>query len=262
MIQMKKRINSSIQSLLVLMFLLTYIPPVFSIEKKSFSIGWDPWMPYQHIDKNNRLTGLDIELIQSIFSDMGCTLEYKQVPWKQLLPAVKRGQISLAAGASKSLERMAYAYFSNAYRIEAVVLFVRKGETKAIKHISDIIGSDLKIGILKGNYYGQTFEKLMKNKNFKEHIQLVSADQINITKTLNKRIDGFLCDKYAGISEINRIGAFNRFDIHPNPISSSDIHLMFSKKTCKPIDVNRFNDSLKKLKKNGTLNQIIHKYFQ
>jgi polar amino acid transport system substrate-binding protein len=259
---MNKKLKIIIQVWTILAFLLLSVIHALSKEKKIFSIGWDPWMPYQHINENGRLVGLDVEMLQTIFSEMGCKLEYKEVPWKQLLPAVKRGQIALAAGASKSADRMKYAYFSNPYRTESVVLFVRKGEQKAIKHLSDIIGTNLKIGILKGNYYGQNFELLMKNKNFKAHIQTVTQDVINIKKTLNKRIDGFLSDQFAGISAINKEGAFNRFDIHPVPITSSDIHVMFSKKNCLPYDVKHFNDVLKKLKKNGHLKQIIHRYFQ
>ena len=236
--------------------------PAFSNEKKIFSIGWDPWVPYQHIDENGRLVGLDIELIQTIFSEMRCNLEYKKVPWKRLLPAIKRGIISLAAGASKSEDRMAYAYFSNAYRTESVVLFIRKGERFAIKDLSDIIAKNLTIGIIAGVYYGQNFEKLMGNETFRNHVQTTSGDAINISKTLNKRIYGFLCDKYAGISCINKAGHYNRFEIHPVTINSSDIHLMFSKKTCQPNDVKRFNETLNKLKKSGTINQIVHKYFQ
>jgi len=246
----------------IFILLFVTLTSVSASENKIFLIGWDPWMPYQHLDQNGRLAGLDVELIQAIFRQMGCTLEYREVPWKQLLPAIKRGQISLAAGASKSTDRMAYAYFSHPYRTESVVLFIRKGEKYAIKNIADIMDTDLSIGILKGNYYGQTFEKLMKNKRFKGHVQSVNNDAINIKKTLSKRIDGFLCDKFAGISAINKNGAYNLFEIHPIPISSSDIHVMFSKKACHPNEVKRFNDALHKLKKNGTLNNIIHKYFQ
>ena len=260
---MNKSFELSIQTCVVIISLILFLTrPALSIEKKNFSIGWDPWIPYQHIDENGRLTGLDVELVQAIFREMKCKLEYKEVPWKQLLPAVKRGQISLAAGASKSAERKSYAYFSDPYRLESVVLFIRKGELKAIKHISDIIGKDIMIGILKVNYYGKTFENLMGSKDFREQIQSVTTDDMNIKKTLNKRIDGFLCDKYAGISAINKAGAFSRFEIHPNTISSSDIHVMFSKKVCLPIDVTRFNEALHKLKKSGALKQIIHKYFQ
>jgi polar amino acid transport system substrate-binding protein len=258
----KKLKNSMKAWRLILIILFTVTTSASGNENKTFSIGWDPWMPYQHIDQNGRLTGLDVELIQAIFRKMGCQLEYREVPWKQLLPAVRRGQISLAAGASKSADRMTYAYFSNAYRTEAVVLFIRKGEKYSITKISDIIHTDLTIGIIKGNYYGQIFEKLMDNKTFKEHVQSVNNDTINIKKTLSKRIDGFLCDKFAGISAINQYGAYNLLEIHPVPINSSDIHLMFSKKTCLFIDVQRFNEALRKLKKNGTLNNIIHKYFQ
>jgi len=257
---MNNKFNLTICIILFLFSLGTY--PALSKEKKVFTIGWDPWMPYQHIDKHGRLAGLDVELLQAIFREMGCKLHYKEVPWKQLLPAVKRGKISLAAGASKAVERMEYAYFSDAYRAESVVLFVRKGETHKINQLSDIINNNMKIGIIKGYYYGKKFETLISRKEFRDHVQIVSGDGINIKKTLNKRIYGFLCDKYAGISAINKAGRYNQFEIHPNPINVSDIHVMFSKKACSSMDVNRFNAALKKLKKNGTLKQIIHKYFQ
>jgi len=247
---------------IILFLILSGTNPASSNEKKVFTIGWDPWIPYQHINKHGRLVGLDVELLQAIFREMGCRLLYKEVAWKQLLPAIKRGKILLAAGASKSVERMSYAYFSDPYRTESVVLFIRKGENFIIKQLSDIIDKNLIIGTIKGYYYGKEFEILMSRKEFRNHVQAVSGDTINIRKTLSKRIFGFLCDKYAGISAINKAGHFNQFEVHPSPINSSDIHVMFSKKACIPSDVIHFNAALKILQKKGTIKQIIHKYFQ
>jgi len=231
-------------------------------EKQLFTIGWEPWKPYQYINANNQLTGLDVELVQAIFKKMNCKLNYKNIFWKSLLSAIRRGKIDLAASASKSSQRKTYAHFSTPYRKEENVIFVLKGRSQKfpLKKLSDIAHFKFLLGITNGYFYCDSLEKLMKQKKFSAYVQSVKKDEMNITKTLKQRIDGFVCDQYAGIAMIKKANALDRFEIHPLKVSSSDIHVMFSKKSCTLSDVKRFNNALKLLQKNNALESIIVKY--
>jgi polar amino acid transport system substrate-binding protein len=252
--------------LLIIMGLLFFFImniKAFSAENASFTIGWEPWMPYQYTNDQKQLTGLDVELVKAIIHEMNCSLTYTQLPWLRLLAFVKQGRIDLAAGASKTLERQEYAYFSSPYRNESNVMFVLKGTAKkySFKHLSDIINTRFQLGITNGYYYGETFAKLLKNAAFKKHIQGVPSDMINIKKTLKNRVNGFIGDIYAGIASLKKEGVRDQFEIHSVPVSSAKIHIMFSKKACKQKDVDRFNKALNKLQKNGHLKSIVKKYF-
>ena len=238
------------------------INPAFSDEKRTFTIGWEPWDPYAFINDQKVLTGLDVELVTMIVNKMGSEISYKQLPWKRHLAYVERGQIDLAAGASKTPEREAYALFSDGYRQESTVLFVLKGGIAKypFKQLSDITNSKFQLGVTNGYFYGDTFAELLKDKNFKKHVQGVASDSINIKKTLKQRVDGFLGDIYAGVAALKEAGVREQFEIHPVAVSSADVYIMFSKKTSTPDDVKLFNQTMKSLKDNGELGKIIKKY--
>ena len=73
-------------------------------------------------------------------------------------------------------------------------------------------------------------------------------------------MNGFIGDIYAGIAMLKKEGVRDRFEIHPVPVSSAKIHVMFSKKSCTQKEVDRFNKALKKLQDNGHLKNIMSKY--
>jgi len=195
--------NSIILSIL-LYFVLGSLP-VFS-EERIFTIGWEPWEPYQFINKEKQLTGLDVELISIIAQQMNCKISYTQLPWKRTLSYVERGQLDLAAGASKTSEREVYAFFSNPYRDESNVIFVLKGVSQKFpfKQLSDIKNSSFQLGITIGYHYGEAFSALMKDDAFKKHVQGVPNEPVNIMKTLKHRVHGYIGDIYAGIASFKK----------------------------------------------------------
>jgi len=61
---------------------------------------------------------------------------------------------------------------------------------------------------------------------------------------------------------LKKQGVWDQFEIHPLQISSSSIHIMFSKQSCTQADVNKCNNALKQLKKNAQIQSVIRKYIQ
>jgi polar amino acid transport system substrate-binding protein len=234
----------------------------FSTEKKAFTIGWEPWKPYQFMNDQRQLTGLDVELVKAIIREMNCTITYVELPWLRQLAYLKNGSLDMIAGASKTSERQEYAFFSNFYRYESNVIFVLKGTAKKypFKALFEIKNTKFQLGITNGYHYGDTFAKLLKDPIFQKHIQGVPSDTINIKKALKNRVHGFIGDIYAGIAALKKEGVRDQFEIHPAPVSSANIHIMFSKKSCTQENVDQFNSALQKLKKNGLLNKIISNY--
>jgi len=256
-IQQKKRFL-----IIVILLIGTIRIDAFSEDKMTYKIGWEPWKPYQFKNEQRELTGLDVELGKAIIHKMNCTTKYIKLPWLRQLAYVRQGTIDMVAGASKTSERQVYAYFSNFYRNESNVIFVLKGTTKKypFKHLSEIKNTRFHLGITNGYHYGETFAELMKDATFKKHIQGVPSDNVNIKKTLRNRVHGFIGDIYAGIAALKKEGVRDQFEIHPVPVSSSTIHMMFSKKSCTQKDVDLFNIALKQLKENGHLESIFRKY--
>ena len=95
---------------------------------QELTLGWEDWQPYQYQDSNQNVTGLDIELMRAILDNMDDRVTLTELPWKRHLNNVEAGRTDLAASASKTPEREQYAFFSDAYRTESAVMYIRKAD--------------------------------------------------------------------------------------------------------------------------------------
>ncbi|MBF0118200.1 MAG: amino acid ABC transporter substrate-binding protein [Desulfobacterales bacterium] len=249
---------------IILAFITLFVSSAYSEPIRKLTMGWEPWDPYQYEDEKKEVKGLDIELIDAIVKNMHCELVLKQMPWKRELNEVKDGNIDLAAGASKTPEREEFAYFSAPYRTESAVMFVRKGEANKYNFLKleDIMESSFSLGVVNGYYYGEKYTELIKNSNFNKKLDIVANDSFNFKKLMVNRIDGFLVDKISGIARLRKEGILDKVEMHSLPIYSSEICVMFSKKSTKPEEVTAFNKSLDELKANGTYDKILNKYLR
>src|SRR5713226_5127638 len=53
--------------------------------QRELKSGWYPWDPYQYVLVKHdvkRLTGLDVQLIRTVFAQMGYEVAYQEVSWK------------------------------------------------------------------------------------------------------------------------------------------------------------------------------------
>lgn len=53
--------------------------------KCHFSVGWEPWKPYQFRNADGELEGLDVEVVRAVVERLDCSLEYHQPPWYRRL---------------------------------------------------------------------------------------------------------------------------------------------------------------------------------
>lgn len=228
-----------------------------------FSLGWEDWQPYQYKDDSQTVTGLDVELMQAIFKNMDHELSLIELPWKRHLNNVSSGRTDLAASASKTAEREKYAMFSDPYRSESAVMFIRKEDSGKYQFdtLKGIIGTDFKLAVTRGYYYGEEFEGLMKDPAFQKNVQEVNDNQLAQRQLVRNRVDGFLEDPIAASIELRDEGIRDQVVVHM-PIYADDIYAMFSKKSTSPELVEAFNKSLAELRSNGEYDRIMDKYLK
>jgi polar amino acid transport system substrate-binding protein len=92
--------------------------------------GWYPWDPYQYRDYRRGvpvLTGFDVEIERALERILGVEILLPEIAWNAHLEALAAGTADIAAGATRSEARSAFAYFSKPYRSEADVLILPKG---------------------------------------------------------------------------------------------------------------------------------------
>ncbi|MDO9182203.1 MAG: transporter substrate-binding domain-containing protein [Bacteriovorax sp.] len=241
-------------TLKISLFLLGLL--IFSNSKAcEVKIGWEPWVPYQVKQASGQPVGLDVELLQAVLTNTGCTPKFIELPWARQLVESEIGSIDIVMGASKSPERKKYANFSLGYRNEISTLFVKVGSGSDIKKVSDLATTKLKLGAVKGNLYSPEIDAMISKFDAS-----ANNDETNLKKFLANRIDGFIADRYTGTNLIKEAHASGQIIQHPLNISTSEVYFMVSKKSKVTDLTNKLSASIKKLKANKALTNIIHKY--
>jgi polar amino acid transport system substrate-binding protein len=171
--------------------MLADVEPPAAIEACSLILGFDGWEPYQYVDVGGVITGLDIELISGVAQNIGCEVSYKQGTWVDLLAALKKGEVDMLLGASKTQAREEFAFFSEPYRMEEFSLYIRKGDNIHANYASltDFVKNGAKIGIVSDYVYGDEVAQLLDDPEHAPLLVNAIMGEINIARLLDEDID-------------------------------------------------------------------------
>jgi glutamine transport system substrate-binding protein len=112
-----------------------------------YKAGMEPtFPPFDTIDENTQeLTGFDVDMMEAIAADQGFQIEWINMGFDGLVPALEAGNIDMiASGVDASEERREKIDFSTTYYDSGLVIAVKAGNTK-IKSIDDLT-PDMKVG--------------------------------------------------------------------------------------------------------------------
>jgi polar amino acid transport system substrate-binding protein len=231
--------------------------------------GWYRWDPYQYQTTKNeitRLTGLDVELLRAIFTNMGYSLSFDEVSWKQHQVDVSNGVRDIAAGAFFSEARSQYAYYSDAYRTEKDVIYVRTADarrydfTSPTQWINLLQTQNIRLGVIDGFFYGTEMMSFIEDPANASRVVRALNDDENFVNLLNKKVDAIAIDELVGETLIWRHDWSQAVRQIGTPIFSGGIHVIFSKATTTPEMVASFNQSLKQLRESGQYTYIVYEY--
>lgn len=252
------------------MMLSTAVPAEsLTAGRKTLRCGWYLWDPYQYtvlMHDIKHLTGLDVQLVKSVFEHAGYEVLYEEVSWKQHQLDIKEGRRDIAAGAFYNEDRASYAYYSTPYRTETDVLYVRKPDAKRFSFssttelISLLDGHSVRLGIIDGFYYGPELMNYIHDPANASRIIRVGNDVANFENLLDDKIDAFVIDRLVGATLAWRHGWQRRVVEIPQVVFSESIHVIFSKETTSPELVEQFNASLDQIRKDGRYNKIVREY--
>lgn len=103
--------------------------------------------PYEFVDDNNTIVGIDAEIAAAVAEKLGMKLEIKDMAFESLITAVSNGSVDIVlAGMTVTDERKESVNFSESYATGVQVVIVP--ETSDIKTIDDLTGK--KIGVQSG----------------------------------------------------------------------------------------------------------------
>jgi polar amino acid transport system substrate-binding protein len=239
------------------------------LEEKVLRGGWYPWDPYQYRQNLHGvevLTGFDVEIERAIARLMGVELLLPEVAWDSHLAELADGTRDIAAGATYSLQRDQYAYFSKPYRRETDVLIVLRGASskypwETIDQMLDLFRKEhFRLGVVAGFTYADArVNQFIADPANAALIVKEDNDLANLENLLYGRIDGFLADQIVAATIAWRQQKSGLIEEHPVRFST-DIHFMLSRVTTTPATLARLNDAIDHIKADGDFQRIADTY--
>ncbi|MDN3485822.1 transporter substrate-binding domain-containing protein [Pseudoalteromonas sp. APC 3224] len=215
---------------------------------KTLKVGTNErnWPPYV-VAVNNNLTGVEIDVVNTIFNGSPFCLKFMLLPTSaRAFEELKEGRIDIVFAASITPDRQSYAYFSDTYRDEIMRVY-KYSDSPDITNLNDIFYRDLTLAIGRGGYYGAAFAQF--KQDHPAHVIMMPTADKRFAMLNKNRVDYAIEDEVAAQYFINQHPS-----VEPVPnmadINKSSIHLMLSKKTINQVELQTINELIKQNKSN------------
>ncbi|MFZ5814436.1 MAG: basic amino acid ABC transporter substrate-binding protein [Bacillota bacterium] len=227
-------------------------PTIDRIKKEGkLVIGTSPdYPPYESLDKDNKVVGFDIDIMQEVANKLGVKLEIEQMAFGGLLAALQAGKFDImAAGVSVTEERKKAVDFSDPYIVGSNAVVVHQDFTGTISKLEDLAGK--KVAVQLGTVQAEAVAKVngatVKEYNlFTEAASAVSSKQADAMF-----ISGFVAKSFVKADPNLKV-------VWETP--ADDTAYALRKDT--PDLTKVVNEVLAELKQSGKMDQLINKWFK
>lgn len=255
-------------ALLIVVSTVGFCTSVDAQDKQNLRLGWYDWEPYQYekmLNGQRSLTGLDIELIKAISGDAGLELEFEGGAFGDILDRIRDGRVDMTVAYERE-ERKEYGRYSFPYRLETEVILVRRGEAgkfpcSTLSQLLDSMRGRTRLGTVAGFAYGpEDFAAYLREPANKGFIDQSASDRDAIEKLINGEVDAYVGDQMVAATIAWRNGWLDQVEELPLVINQEQLYVLFSKEGVSETQLTAFNDSLIRLRGDGTLNRITLQY--
>ena len=218
-------------------------------------VGKESYPPYSFINENNKLTGIDVEIINEALKISGIKAKIHLYPWPRVLNLVKEGWADGIFGAAKNQERLSYLdYPEIPLRHTTFSFFVNEHFRSEINGIQDIGNEE--VGLIRDYFVS---DELENSPNIKKYFASTSK-QLLTQVSMNRRKIA-IYSSIAGRYELIKYGINNIKIIPYSDAPSYSSYLAFSKKSKRAQDAfTKISDALKHLKETGFMKEVYNKY--
>ncbi len=207
------------------------------------------WEPWTYRDRDNNLTGFDIELGRLIADGLGVKADFREMTWGKILDGLEAGQYDIACnGVGYTEERAAKYDFTNPYVYTQAALVVRE-DNDEISTVKDMKGK--KAANSKGSTYAQRSEAAGAIMEYvdgmEEALQMLQEGKVDATINSKDSLDKYMAEHPDANIKLTQIMVGESVAI-PAKKGSDTL-------------VAAINEILAKAQENGTLKALSEKYF-
>lgn len=218
-------------------------------ENKTLYVGTNAeFQPFEYLE-NGKIVGFDVELMEEIGKLIGKEVEWKNIAFDGLLPALQAKKLDvIIAGMTATEERKKFVNFSQTYYTSNQMILINK-ENPVVESFDKLSGYN--VGVILG-YTGDIAVSAIEGVKVQRYNG--AAEAIMALKA--KKVDAVVLDSepaknYA--KQNNELGLIN------TDVAKEEYAIAVGKDNKALAD--EIDKALKVLNENGTYNKLIQKYF-
>lgn len=223
-------------------------------DKKVLTMGTSAdYKPFEYIDseKSDQIIGFDIDLGKAIASKLGYQVTVKDMDFSGLVQSLKSGQSDFVmAGMTPTPDREKNVDFSDIYYTSKHMIISKKASK--INKLDDLKGK--KVGVQLGSIQNDKAKEINKTVPIKIENRDKVPDLIQEVKA--GRLDAVIIEDNVAKGYIAKEKDLTGFTINDSSAAGTAIAFQKNSKLTE-----KFNNELKKMKKNGELDKLIVKWF-
>lgn len=237
----------------VILFLCLIATNLFS---KPLHIVAGDFPPYVY-KEGDQVKGFNVELLKEIFKRMNLDFYIEIYPWARALRMIEQGSAEAMFPLFKTEERLIFTDYSAPFTTEDTALFVMKNRAIEFGQSLDEL-SGYTFGRVRGYSSGYKLDKLIKDGSIR--VEKANDSKSNLMKLLHGRIDILIEARYVALYELKKANQLDNVEMLAI-VNENISYLGFSKIRENRKLISEFNSTLQDIKKDGTYEQIVNKFF-
>lgn len=212
------------------------------------------WPPMEYVDENKNIVGFGPDMVKAIAQAAGFDVDIRNTAWDGIFAGLAAGSYNaICSSVTITDERKQTMDFSDPYVNAGQILVVQK-VLDGVSELSQMVGK--KVGAQIGTTGAIEIGKV-------KGVNLATYDEIGLAfeDLANGRIDGVVADNPIAANFALQNPKFkDKLKIVGKPFTDEWLGIAVKKGDTKTLDL--INDGLRKIKANGTLDQIAKKWLQ
>ncbi len=218
--------------------------------KQKLVVGTDAtYAPMEYMDSDGNIVGIDIDVVDAIAEAAGVEVEYKNIGWEPLFPAVENGEVDFAVSSiTITKERKESFDFTDPYYFANQLILTK--EDSDIKSYADLEGKEVSVQI---NTTGHVAIQDLLGKTSSD-IVATETMPLAINEMLNGNADAAVGDNSTVNEYIKNNPDTELTTIEDDSFKKEYYGLMVKKGNTEMLEL--LNEAIQKVKDSGELEEI------
>jgi polar amino acid transport system substrate-binding protein len=211
--------------------------------------------PYAY-KEGEQVKGVAVEIVTEVLNRMELPFTITILPWARALHQIEKGKADAIFTLFKNPEREVFADYSDQILISQIVsLYVKKnaiikfsGDLKQLERYS--------FGLVRKVSYGDIFDRALKDKTLTNVVRSNHAEQ-SFKMLFSNRVDIVAINKYGALDILRKSNRLKDVKALKPDLQNIPSYIAFSKKKNLSNIRDKFDDTLRQMKRDGTYEQLI-----